>query len=506
MVWPLLVIGSVVLFHIRPARGGGMNIPDNGTRNLARGGASVAWVADPSAIYNNPAGLAAVKGTNLLFDNNLVNQQLCFDRAGTYPGEPGSRTYGGQPYPKVCRMNKGMFYIPMVAGSFDFGLRDWTFALGGYGPHAVGRRRFPHHVTVRDAQGQPVRAPSPTRYDTSDMDIVVIFFTAAAAWRPVDWFDLGIALQPTLSEVRYATYVPLSEQMDPDSDIFYRIHTKGFALTGLLGSKIRPSPNLEIGVSLRLPVHSNTKGDACIHLPASMSSLGQALKFHEGKAQVRMTSDLPLYLRAGIRYRWLRGPRTDPFEIADLELDVHWERWSAIRSMDTYVNADLIGTPMEPFRLAHFYRDTLSLRLGSTFTVPRPVGGGRLSFSAGIYYDSSASPLRYTRLNYQAFSLLGFGIGASYKIRGVQLYLAYSRIWGGWGWPWNFKTKRRVERSCIQPVDPFEPPTLEKCDPYAAGYDPQSDINRGVYELSYDIVSLGFQITFEELLTNRPMR
>jgi hypothetical protein len=219
-----------------------------------------------------------------------------------------------------------------------------------------------------------------------------------------------------------------------------------------------------------------------------------------------MTSDLPLYLRFGMRYRWLTGPPSDEHELADVELDLQWERWSAVRSMDTYVNADLIGEPIEPFRLPHFYRDTISIRLGGSLTVPRRLLGGKLTLSAGLYYDSSASPLRYTRLNYQAFALMGFGVGASYRLRGVEVYLAVSQTWGGWGWPWEFEKKRKVERSCIEPIDPFNAPSMERCDPYADGYDEQRDINRGVYELTYTILSLGFQITFEELALGAPVR
>jgi hypothetical protein len=237
-----------------------------------------------------------------------------------------------------------------------------------------------------------------------------------------------------------------------------------------------------------------------------MASLGQAIEFHEGKPQVEMTSDLPLYLRFGARYRWLTGPPDDRRQLADVEMDVQWERWSAIRSMDTFVNADLIGRPIEPFRLPHFYRDTVSIRLGGSVTIPRSLLGGDLTLSGGLFYDSSASPLEYTRLNYQAFALMGFGVGASYRIRGVELHLAVSRTWGGWGPPWDFQSKRRVERSCVEPVDPFHAPSMERCDPYADTYDEQRDISRGVFELTYTIVSLGFQVSFEELALGSPVK
>jgi len=499
-----MLVGMELCFGGR-SWAGGLNFPTNGTMSLARGGANVAKVADPTAIVNNPAGLAGLSGFRLVFDNDLTHQHLCFQRGGTYPGTPGPGTYAGQPFPRVCRMNKGMFYIPMLSASY--GWRDWTFALGGYGPHAVGRRNFSRQVTVHDSMGLPVRAPGPTRYDVLSQDVLVIFFTAAAAWRAADWLDIGFAIQPTFTEMRFGMNVPLNpSNLDPDSDVYFAIHNKGFALTGLLGAKIRPWKHLEIGLSVRLPVSSKTKGTATIHLPPSLIDLGgPVLHFHKG-SQVTMSSSLPLYLRFGVRYRWLTGPKSDSVEIADLEADVQWERWSSMRALDTVVHADMIGDDLGVFRLPHFYQDTISLRLGSTFTIPRSIGGGRLSFSAGLFYDSAASPLEYTRLDYQAFSLLGFGLGAAFTIRGIQIQLAVSHAVGGVGWPWEFHLKRRVDRSCIQPVDPFNPPDLVRCDPYGNGYDASKDIGRGTYESSYTTVSLGFQIMFDELLRRTPTR
>lgn len=499
-----IVVFFIVLFRSLPVWAGGMEIPANGTRNLSRGGANVASVSDPSAIVNNPAGLAGIRGASLLFDNNLVMSHLCFQQYGTYPGEPGPNTYAGQPYPKVCRMNKGAFYIPMVAATYDFGLDDWTFAIGGYGPHSPsGRKHFPRQVTVRDSLGSPVRAPGPTRYQVLNQDVLVIFFTAAAAWRPVPWLDVGVALQPTLSDAKLTMSVPYnSDILDPDDDIFFAVHTKGFAFSALFGTKVRPFKNMEVGLSARLPIHSVSKGDATIQLPPGMLGFAGPLLTFTGDTEVEMISDLPLVVRSGVRYRWLMGDSADSFEIADLELDFQWERWSVVRSIDTIVHGSVLGSrELATFRLAHFYKDTISLRLGGTFTVPRLVLGGRLGFSLGVYYDSEASPLEYTRLDYQAFSFIGFGTGLFYRIRGMEFHLAFSYVVGGSGWPWNFDSKRKVERSCIKPVDAFNSPDLERCDPSNSSWRESTDIGRGETELSYFVASLGFVLYLDDMLS-----
>ncbi|MCU1282808.1 MAG: Long-chain fatty acid transport protein, partial [bacterium] len=62
---------------------GGFEIPDNGTEALGRGGTFTAKADSPLAIQYNVAGLAKQRGTNLLFDSNIVIQDYEFTRAGS---------------------------------------------------------------------------------------------------------------------------------------------------------------------------------------------------------------------------------------------------------------------------------------------------------------------------------------------------------------------------------------------------------------------------------------
>lgn len=480
-----------------------MEFPENGTQALGRAGAFVAKADDPSAVVLNPAGLGWVKGYNILFNNNLIKQDLCFRRDGNYPGEPAPYSFAGQPYPKICRSLDGIFYVPMVVGTADFGLKQWTFSLGGYGPHAVGRRHFPMMVTVKDPDGRTIRAPGPTRYDTDDMNIVLMFYTAAVAYRPVEWLSFGAALQMIYTESHYATWVPLSANQDPDSDVRFQILTKGTSVTGILSTLVNPVRGLWIGLSVRLPVRAKTKGDAWLRLPAYMSALGAPIQWMEGKKKAEMYLDVPLLLRTGIRYAWKMPGAPEAPDLADIELNIMWERWSSIVSMDTKLNATLLDQPMETFALNHFYQDVAEYRLGGSFTVPRLLGGGWLTFRLGTYYGSDASPKEYTRMNYAAWARAGIFAGISYRIAGVDLQLGFSHIWNGTGkaWrPWTFDATRRVDASCVQPINAFVAPTPVRCDPTALTETQQrSDISRGTWKGSFTTLSLGFNLRFDEL-------
>lgn len=510
------VVLVVTLGHPN-ARAGGMEWPDNGTRSLGRAGAFTAKADDPTAIVLNPAGLGFQRGYSLTFDSNLVRQDVCVKRAGTYPGTAGPYTYAGQPYPEVCRNLKGMFYIPMVAAAFDFGLKNWTFAIGGYGPHAVGRREFPMSVTVQDTDGRNVRAPGPTRYDVVDLNVVVFFITFAAAYRPVDWLSFGAALQIVYADVDYSVFVPLTPDYDPDGDILFHIHTKGIAYTGLLSVLANPWAGLYLGASVRLPVRADTKGDAWVNMPASYASMGSVIEWgrpcddaSQGnwcptKHKSGLVTELPLALRTGIRYAWkMKGHKGAP-DLVDVEFDLVYERWSAIKSFDTQLNARMLSPePMEVFALPHHYQDVVEYRLGGSFTVPQQIGGGWLTFRLGTYYGNDASPLEYTRLDYAAWARVGVFAGMSYRIMGMDLHLGFTYIWNGTGerWkPWSFKTKRQVDHSCLKPINAFafDPSDPARCaDP--ATFPESTDMSRGSYRGSFVALSLGLTVRFDELV------
>jgi len=510
----LVGVMFVVTFGHRAAYAGGMEWPDNGTRSMGRGGAFTAKADDPTAIVLNPAGLGFQRGYSLTFDNNLLRQNVCVQRAGTYPGTSGPYSYAGQPYPEVCRNLDGVFYIPTIAATADFGLKRWTFALGGYGPHAVGRREFPMSVTVQDTEGRNVRAPGPTRYDVENLNVIVMFLTAAAAYRPVDWLSFGAALQVVYARVDYSVYVPLQPNYDPDADIRFQIDTKGITFTGLFSALANPVRGLWIGASMRLPVKAETKGDAWINMPASYASMGSVIEWgrtcddsSQGnwcptKHKAGLVTELPMAVRTGIRYAWkIKGHKNAP-DLVDIEFDLVWERWSSIKSFDTQLNARMLGTPMEVFALPHHYQDVVEYRLGGSFTVPRKLGGGWLTFRLGTYYGNDASPLEYTRLDYAAWARVGVFAGMSYRIMGMDLHLGFAYIWNGTGerWkPWSFSTKRDVEHSCLSPINAFSAPDPSRCaDPTASPLN--TDMARGSYRGSFVAMSLGLTVRFDELM------
>src|SRR5687767_14987519 len=64
---------SLVLAWAAPAWAGGYDTPMlYSARHMGMGGTAIGYVEDPSALFHNPAGLAQIRGVNLLGDFSLL--------------------------------------------------------------------------------------------------------------------------------------------------------------------------------------------------------------------------------------------------------------------------------------------------------------------------------------------------------------------------------------------------------------------------------------------------
>src|SRR5262245_22185013 len=82
-VLSVLIVATVCLLAAR-ANAGGLEYAGQGARSLGRGGASTARADDPMVLAHNPAGLAELRGTQLLLDLNLALMDACVDPSGYY--------------------------------------------------------------------------------------------------------------------------------------------------------------------------------------------------------------------------------------------------------------------------------------------------------------------------------------------------------------------------------------------------------------------------------------
>ena len=150
-------VAAAVVLAAPNALAGGLEMPDNGTEALGRGGAFAAKADDPTAIYHNVGGLAQQGGTRLLVNSNFARSSLAFQREGVQPGEEGSTPWAGKPF-APSENQGGISTLPFIAATSDFGTKRATFAIGTFPPHSVGGRAYPEVVNG---------APSAARYDST---------------------------------------------------------------------------------------------------------------------------------------------------------------------------------------------------------------------------------------------------------------------------------------------------------------------------------------------------
>ncbi|MFA6033408.1 MAG: outer membrane protein transport protein, partial [Myxococcota bacterium] len=164
------------------ARAGGFYVGDQGAFATGRAGAFTARADDLSAIYYNPAGLASLRGTRIYLSYRLAYTDMEYIRARTLDW---SDAIHGVPrlveFEPVTLENPVFPLGLMFAISSDFGLDNFTFAAGVFGPPAIGASNFPEN--------------GPQKYMMVSKDVILLYYTASAAWKYRDVFGIGLSLQ-----------------------------------------------------------------------------------------------------------------------------------------------------------------------------------------------------------------------------------------------------------------------------------------------------------------------
>lgn len=485
-VWACLAL--VTTFTGVTARAAGFEYGPQGFHAVGRGGAFTVRADDPSAIYWNPSRLALLRGTRFHYSHNFPQENLTFRRS---PGQPvdWKGDPSGDPV-TFAPASETLGFFPLNASfaiSSDFGLDDFTFALGMVGPSAMGKARFDDP----DNQGA-------TRYSFLNMDIALIFLTLSAAWRyrtqDRDWFGVGLSLQYAMIPwLRYSLMLvaptgPTNQNgvANTRSDMRADLDMKdrsGF--TAIFGAFVRPLPHLELAVSSRLvPIRFNASGN--IRMSGAQGTEMIFKNMEPFSVPATLTFTYPMTAQVGARYFFERGGR----EIADVEVDFVWEHWSQLKSFDiTFSETKLekLGYEMtfKKLVLARNYQDTFSVRLGGQWNaIPK-----WLTVRAGGWWESPAHPVGYTMVDFPSFNRFGLAFGLSSEWRGVEIGFAYAHI---------FQQDRtvcvnqaRIYQQILQPDGSMLVQDGIAPDPYP--------VNAGQYSGSFDVVTIGLNVHFDAL-------
>lgn len=470
------------------AHAGGFELGANGTEALGRGGAFTAKADSPLALEYNVGGLAQLRGTRVLFDNNLYFSEYSFLRAG-------SDSFG--PYAAVTGQPSPPFYAPWFGLTTDFGyFSRWTFAVGAYGPSSVGARDF-GAFSRTDAGG--IR-PAASRYDLLQSNLLIVFPTVAVAVRVHRVLDLGISGQQVSSQVSVAsaTYAPTSIPIFPSSaacsqqpevagcDTTTRVQVSSYDNFALqFGALLHPLRDLDIGLHARSAVNLGMypiRGKGTVS--ASEPPFLRGVMLGADHMDAQFETWLPWVFRAGIRY----AMHKNGFELFDIEVDGTYEAWSWLdRSNNrlTLLNPPLLVNKGMPLAIAipHNYNDTFSVRVGGALNYALPQG--QLTLRLGAMYDSSASSDADLRIDFDTLAKIGGTLGLGINLRGVTLNLAYAYLQS---------MQRTVQDGQLRVIDGT------RGQPVQLGDDLAPAVNNGTYSGHTHLVSVGITILFDDLV------
>ncbi len=467
---------------------GGFELPDHGARNVSRGGAFTARADDLTALALNPGGLLRARDSQravglpgqatatgmwgaLLYSHNAMHAPISFQRAPSAVPQPESSD-PGSPAPLARVDNETPWFL--LGGSLfaatDFGLEDFVFAVGLYGPNAAGHQRYP--VTG----GQ--------RYMLVELEAIFVYYSAAIAWGKRDKYGVGVTLQlahqpmTKLSLVVDGTPGGAQSPYHSSSDVLATINLAAPPVpTALVGAWWRPIDAVEVGVSGRVvPVKLQAAGDVTLtNSPGGAAFFPDQLEIEGNAARLQLT--IPQTARAGVRYRHLDGLR----ERFDVELDVVWEGWSALDAYTVELDGMIklfAATKAPDVTIAKRWKDTLSVRLGGTYNLDALP----LSLSAGTFYETAAVPLNYSHLDFPSFARVGVGLGATGRLGSLDWTVGYLHV---------FQESRTIDEAFAKV---FQQRPVAECPEGCDGYD-SVPANAGTITSGFHIItaSLGWR-------------
>jgi hypothetical protein len=157
-----------------------------------------------------------------------------------------------------------------------------------------------------------------------------------------------------------------------------------------------------------------------------------------------------------------------------------------IDNYDVQVTGRISGQEIQDLRLGKGWRDTVSVRLGGDVNViPK-----HLTLRAGGYFESGATPRAFSHLDFPSFMRGGLGAGLTAGGRGVYGTVGFLHV---------FQEAREVTEL---EGKVFQQRPVRPC-PDECGGASGVPANAGRFTSRYEILNVGIELRFAELLAKR---
>jgi long-chain fatty acid transport protein len=412
-----------------------LEIGDNGSEQMGRGGAWVARASDPLATFYNPAGLAGQE-TRVTVQVNANIQDTCFTRIKSPIDTTVDGTAAGGTYPKVCS-NGSPFPDPTIAFAYRLTPRI-GLGIGLFAPSAAGKPTWPDTVNGNQA---------PQRYLLLSADTVLLTPTLGIGVEPIDRLRLGLGLIWGAASLDFTNQALTANQQNQvaglagGGDVQAELKAHSNFIPGLTaGVLYSPVDSFDVAAWYKYMAPINAKGDIVSTSGTGANTYvgstagtecteGNTLSgsnvynaCHPNAVTVRVP--IPMEAKLGFRYHMLRrdadmAHRRDPMtqDIFDLEADLTWAHDSQFQQIGINIPANIpvIGLPSTfPTNAAvpHNFKDVYGVRFGGDYNVLPD----QLAVRAGGYVQSAAQNAEWQNIDFVGQTEIGIAAGATYRV------------------------------------------------------------------------------------------
>lgn len=420
--------------------------PDNGSEQLARGGAWVARASDPLAAFYNPAGLAG-QDTRLILNANLAFKHTCFNRIKATNDTTADGIAPGGAYPQACNEG-GTFPNPQIAMTIKVNDRVGV-GLALLGPSGVANTSWPEFVDGKAA---------PQRYLLLKANALLLTPTVAIGVRATDWLRVGASFQWGFATAQFSS---ASDALNTDgsppekNDVKATLLAKSYFIPGFtLGAIASPSTMVDIAGWFKWSAPANLTADVATYanyFRPAVANGGMDNKVVFGyskeadcaggtppgpngpicgpdKGSVKLV--IPMEAKIGVRiHKPVAGAdpnRRDPVsqDVWDAELDFTWANNSAFDALQIRFPSNPDGSAIIPVNgtggklpgnadQIHAYKDVIGVRLGGDWNALPD----RLTVRGGVFAETDGQDPRYQNIDFIGAARFGMAIGGAYRLK-----------------------------------------------------------------------------------------
>jgi long-subunit fatty acid transport protein len=448
--------------------------PDNGSEQMARGGAWIARASDPLATMFNPAGLAG-QPTRVTIQSNIIVERTCFSRikaAGDTTNDPLGVTGA---FPKACN-DISPTINPQIGATIKLGER-LGLGLLVIGPSSGGEKTFPDFV--KDGNGQDQAAPN--RYLLIEQKGIILFPTVGLGYEVLDNLRIGASFSWGFARLNLSS-ASLSLNADntkpAENDTRATLGVKDYFIPGFtLGTIWSATPNIDIAGWYKWTDAIRADGDAdtAANFYTRQNAAGDDKNVRYGytgfddcgtgtaaaiatkpcgsgdNAKIKFV--IPMEAKLGFRYHQPRNlpvapdaatatpeqqaeyrdalraiqRNRDPLatDVFDIEANLTWANNSAADSIQIRFPSDPSGKGTLPVAgvaggeippnadQKRGFKDVIGIRVGGDYNVLPD----QLAVRAGGFFETSAADPALQNIDFAAGSRFGLALGGTYRIR-----------------------------------------------------------------------------------------